>query len=441
MLVITFFLFFSFSITAQFSEQFKISIQERVDLEYTPSIAVGVIDSNGMHFYNYGKTKNENGKSVDEQTIYEIGSISKVFTSFLLAKMVEEGKMSLDDPIDKYLPDLEIPNYEGTKITLKHLATHNSGLPRLPKNLNIGENPEDPYAKYDDNMLVDFLESYELPFEPGTKYQYSNLGAGLLGYILAKENRMTLEDLFYEKIGKKIKAENTKINLTKEQKEQLGFGHAGGDIVPNWNFRDALEGGGAFKSNIVEMLSFMKTQLYLEGNKPSYSVKLTHKLQAEIGTKIGLGWHFYKKNIRWHNGGTGGYRSFCGIDLEKNRGVVILANSTYSVDDLGLHLLDDSKEILKPKAIAKVNSKIYKDYVGKYIVGGIMAMNVTTKNGKLYFQLFGQPAYRIYPESKTLYFMLGLDVEFEFVRDENGEVNSIIFEQNSYKQMAKRVKE
>ena len=103
MLVITFFLFFSFSITAQFSEQFKISIQERVDLEYTPSIAVGVIDSNGMHFYNYGKTKNENGKSVDEQTIYEIGSISKVFTSFLLAKMVEEGKMSLDDPIDKYL--------------------------------------------------------------------------------------------------------------------------------------------------------------------------------------------------------------------------------------------------------------------------------------------------------------------------------------------------
>jgi D-alanyl-D-alanine-carboxypeptidase/D-alanyl-D-alanine-endopeptidase len=168
---------------------------------------------------------------------------------------------------------------------------------------------------------------------------------------------------------------------------------------------------------------------------------LTHKLQAEIGTKIGLGWHFYKKNIRWHNGGTGGYRSFCGIDLEKNRGVVILANSTYSVDDLGLHLLDDSKEILNPKAIAKVNSKIYKDYVGKYIVGGIMAMNVTTKNGKLYFQLFGQPAYRIYPESKTLYFMLGLDVEFEFVRDENGEVNSIIFEQNSYKQMAKRVKE
>ena len=119
MLVITFFLFFPFSITAQFSEQFKISIQERVDLEYTPSIAVGVIDSNGMHFYNYGKTKNENGKSVDEQTIYEIGSISKVFTSFLLAKMVEEGKMSLDDPIDKYLPDLEIPNYEGTKITLK----------------------------------------------------------------------------------------------------------------------------------------------------------------------------------------------------------------------------------------------------------------------------------------------------------------------------------
>lgn len=440
MRIILFLLLISISMNAQFSEEFKASIQERVHQGYTPSISVGIIDSSGTHFYNYGITKNVDGKKVDESTIYEIGSISKVFTSLLLAEMVAEGKMSLDDPIEKYLPNVQVPDYQGVKITLKHLATHNSGLPRLPGNLNLGEDPENPYAHYDEKMLLDFLEKYKLSNKPGTKHEYSNLGAGLLGYILTKENEMSLEDLFYQKIGKRIFADNTKITLTNEQKEQLALGHAGGDIVPNWDFQDALAGGGAFKSNVSEMLSFLFLQLNLDENEITPATELTQELQAHIDTKMGLGWHFYKENIRWHNGGTGGYKSFCGIDLEKNRGVVILTNSTYSVDDLGLHLLDESQELQKPRAIAKVDSKIYQDYEGKFVVGGMMAVEVTSKNGKLYFQPFGQPAYRIYPASETLYFMLGVDVELEFIRDEDGIVNSFIFAQDKYKQEVKRVK-
>lgn len=423
---------------AQFSEDFKTSIQERVDNGYAPSIAVGVIDSNGVHFYNYGKAKN--GKNVDQETIYEIGSISKVFTSLLLAEMVAEGKMNLDDSIEEYLPNVQVPDYKGVKITLRHLATHNSGLPRLPDNLELGKDQSNPYADYDEKMLLDFLGKYKLLSEPGTKHEYSNLGAGLLGYILTKQSGMTLEGLFYEKVGKEISTDNTKITLTAEQKEKLALGHMDGEEVPNWDFQDVLAGGGAFKSSVVEMLSFLKMQLTLDENKPSSSIKLTQQMQADVDRKMGLGWHFYKENIRWHNGGTGGYKSFCGIDLEKNRGVVVLSNSTYSVDDLGLHILDKSEELQKPRAIAKVEAQIYEDYIGKYVLSGVMAVDVTTKNGKLYFQPFGQPAYRIYPESETLYFMLAVDVELEFVKDENGKVNSFIFEQNNYKQEAKRVK-
>lgn len=441
MRIILFQLLISISMNAQFSEEFKASIQDRVDQEYAPSIAVGIIDSNGMHFYNYGKTKNENGKNVDERTIYEIGSVSKVFTSLLLAEMVAEGKMNLDDPIEKYLPNVQVPDYKGIKITLKHLATHNSGLPRLPENLNIGEDPNNPYAHYDEKMLLDFLGKYKLLNEPGTKNEYSNLGAGLLGYMLTKESGMSLEDLFQEKVGNKIQHKNTVITLSALQKENLALGHAGGDVVPNWDFQDALAGGGAFKSTVFEMLSFLKMQLPLDGNKLSVAVQSTQKLQAHVQVKMGLGWHFFKDDIRWHNGGTGGYRSFCGIDVEKNRGVVVLTNSGYSVDDLGLHLLDESQELQEPRAIAKVDTQIYKDYVGKYIIGGMMAVEVTTKNGKLYFQPFGQPAYRVYPASETLFFMQGVNVELEFIKDENGKVNSFIFAQDNYKQKVKRVKE
>lgn len=440
MRIILFLLLISISMNAQFTEEIKASIQERVDLEYTPSIAVGIIDSSGMHFYNYGKTKNEDGKNVDERTIYEIGSISKVFTSLLLAEMVAEEKMNLDDPIEKYLPNVQVPDYKGIKITLKHLATHNSGLPRLPVNLNLGEDPDNPYAHYDEKMLFDFLGKYKLSSEPGTKHEYSNLGAGLLGYILTKESGMSLEDLFQKKVGDRLKFENTVTTLSASQKENLAIGHMGGDIVSNWDYQDALAGGGAFKSNVVEMLSFLKLQLLLDGNELSSAVKSTQKLQAHVDTKMGLGWHFFKDNIRWHNGGTGGYKSFCGIDLEKNRGVVVLTNSTYSADDLGLHLLDESEKLQKPRAIAKVDSKIYEDYVGKYVIGGMMAVEISTKDGKLYFQPFGQLAYRIYPESETLFFMLGVNIELEFTKDENGKVNSFIFAQDNYKQVVKRVR-
>ena len=132
------------------------------------------------------------------------------------------------------------------------------------------------------------------------------------------------------------------------------------------------------------MLLFLKMQLPLDDKIPSEAVKLTQELQAEVGRKMGLGWHFSKDHIRWHNGGTGGYKSFCGIDLEKNRGVVVLSNSTYSVDDLGLYLLGLTDELEGTRPIAKVDSKIYEEYVGKYLLSGIMIMEITTKNGKLY---------------------------------------------------------
>src|SRR5208283_4407870 len=120
-------------------------------------------------------------RALDGDTVFEIGSITKVFTALLLADMAQRGEVALTDPVSKYLPKgVKMPGRNGHAIMLQDLATHTSGLPRLPSNMK----PKDfmnPYADYTPELLYQFLSSYELPRDPGSKWEYSNLGAGLLG--------------------------------------------------------------------------------------------------------------------------------------------------------------------------------------------------------------------------------------------------------------------
>lgn len=420
-----------------FPNDLKENIQKRVAMKETPSIAVGIIDSTGTHFYSFGKTKYENGQQVDENTMYEIGSISKVFTSLLLAQMIAEGKMNLDDPIEKYLPNTKVPKYKEVKITLKHLATHASGLPSIPDNFTETESLENPYVNYGNKEMLEGLEATKLATQPGEGYAYSNFATGLLGYIVAKENGMTYEELFKQKVSRKLSMPNTTMTMTPKQKSQMAIGHDDDTAVSNWDF-DALAGCGAWRSNVKEMLQFLNYQLTLNGNKRTKAVELTQQLHASNGSKVGLGWHFYKE-LLWHNGGTGGYRSFCGIDLEKNRGIIVLTNSTSSVDDIGLHYLDSTVPLIEPRVVVKLDDKIYEDYVGKYVISGIVPMVVTYKEEKLKVQLMEQPAFRIFPASETLFFLKVVEAEIEFFRDENGKVKSLVLDQNGIKQEAKRV--
>ena len=336
-------------IAQDLSKEVEVEINKRVENRINQSIAIGIIDADGYQFYSFG-TNSNGGAKVDEHTIYEIGSISKVFTASLLVIAVSNKNLSIDDPIQWYLPDgVLIPKYDGKEITFGHLSDHTSSLPRLPGNMNP-KDPTNPYADYSVEQMYSFLTSHELRREIGSQYEYSNLAVGLLGHILALNANMSYEELL-SGITKSLKMKATKITMDDKMKANLAIGHDNGSPVNNWDL-PTLAGAGAIRSSVHDMVRFIDANL----NSESYPVfQTTHTVRHSKagGTRVGLGWHISKGSngdVIWHNGGTGGYKTFAGFVKETNQGVVVLSNSTESVDDIGMKLLNPAANLRIMKA-------------------------------------------------------------------------------------------
>jgi CubicO group peptidase (beta-lactamase class C family) len=188
---------------------------DRIDrLHQNVGIAVGIVDANGRRFVSHGNFSVKDSRPVGNDTVFEIGSTTKVFTSTILADMVQRGEVSLDDPVAKYLPaDVKIPQRGGKQITLIDLATHTSGLPRMPANF-APKDPGNPYADYTVANLFQFLSSYELTRDIGSKFEYSNMGVGLLGQALSRRAGMDYEALVRARVTGPLKMENTAIALS-----------------------------------------------------------------------------------------------------------------------------------------------------------------------------------------------------------------------------------
>ena len=339
------------------------NIEKRIEYGHSPSIVVGIIDAKGPKYYTFGKTTLD-GQKVDEHTIYEIGSISKTFTAILLAQLVKEGKVKLDDPVQKYLPEeVKMPTWKDQAITLGHLSDHTSSLPRLPDNLSPSDQ-SNPYADYTVEQLYEFLSDYELPREIGSVYEYSNLAQGLLGHVLGLIAGESYEDLVKKRIAKPLGMKATTIALSDKQKARLAPGHNGAQVVSNWDL-PTLAGAGAIRSSLHDMLNFMAANLGKKKNGLYAAMQLSHQARHDMaGTnRVGLGWHIgngAEGDFVWHNGGTGGYRTFSGFSPKTGRGVVVLTNSTQGADDIGFHLLDSNAPLqeVKPSATNAIKTAI-----------------------------------------------------------------------------------
>ncbi|HEY0590372.1 MAG TPA: serine hydrolase domain-containing protein, partial [Thermoanaerobaculia bacterium] len=318
-------------------------------------IVVGLVDAGGRRIVAHG-TFDGDGRPVDGDTIFEIGSATKVFTALLLADAALRGELALDDPVAKFLPaDVKVPERGGKKIALADLATHTSGLPRLPSNM-APKDPANPYADYGEKQLFEFLSSHELARDIGSRYEYSNLGAGLLGDALARRAKMTFPALVEARIAAPLGMKSTAASLSDQLRARLAPGHdRDRKRTGNWDF-DALAGAGALRSTANDMLTFVAANLGLAESPlaPAMAAMLkTRRPTGAPGLEIALGWHVSTRDGReivWHNGGTGGYRSFVGFDPKARTGVVVLANmfTEAGVDDIGRHLLDPSAPLLAP---------------------------------------------------------------------------------------------
>jgi serine-type D-Ala-D-Ala carboxypeptidase/endopeptidase len=310
------------------------------------ALVIGVWRPIGTQITGFGKVAG--GNPPNPSTMFEIGSITKVFTGIVLQRLVDEGLLKLGDVADQFLPNgLKLPQRDGRPITLRDLATHTSGLRRLPDNFRIRENP---YAKYSTKDLYECLSHTALQRPPGKDYEYSNLGFGLLGHILELRAGKPYEALIREKLLLPLGMTNTVIRLSAQQRARLAPGHdPKGQPTGNWEF-DVLAPAGAFRSSASDLLTFLSANLRPD-RRPFPSAlrgaQTTHFRSQTV--QVGLGWHKLETkdglNVIWHNGGTGGYVSFLGLAPRQQAGVVVLSNygdalaNDRSLDKLALEVL------------------------------------------------------------------------------------------------------
>ena len=433
----------------ELSKEIERVIRERVDKGYSVSIVVGVLDKDGSKFYNYGKFAKGSIQDVNENTIYEIGSTTKVFTSLILADMVEEGEISLDDPIDKFLPkEVKVPTRDGKKITLQHLATHTSGLPLIPENF-APEDWSNPYADYTVEDTYDFLSNYTLDRDIGAQYEYSNFGAGLLGHTLALKSGITYEQVVVNRICNELGLKNTTISLTPQQQVLLAKGHVGDTEVANFDWQ-ALAGAGALRSTASDMLTFLSAEMGLKETKLYPAMEKTQIAFAPTGTpgyEVGLGWHIFivkkfNSEIICHSGETGGYKSFMGFDKKNKKAVVVLSNSKGDISDIGFYILNQNFKLKTLKKAVEVDPSIYDDFIGEYEFAPNVTLTISREGDKLFARVTGQDKFEILPLSETRYFYKGeiVNAEISFTRDETGKVNELIWHEQEGDETAKRIK-
>lgn len=421
----------------------------RVAQGLNPGISMAYADGDRVEFYNNGQTQLEGGKPVDEHTVYEIGSISKVFTTVLLANEVLKGSMKLDDPIAKYLPEsVTVPTRNGKQITLKDLATHSSGLPRLPDNMEPAD-IKNPYADYTVAQMYGFISGYKLTRDIGSTYEYSNLGMGLLGHILALHANKPYEQLMLETIAKPLGMNETGITLTPAMKANLAVGHDEQvAITSNWDL-PTFAGAGAIRSSASDMLKFIKANSTNDGSDLHKAMELSHTIAFSDTTKnvtVGLGWHYSDdERIIWHNGGTGGYRAFTGFLKDNDKAVVVLTNSVFSVDGVGLNQLGQTLELTMPEKrtfpdVVTLDSEVLEGYVGRYQLAPTFSISIMQRDDQMFGQATGQQEFEIFASARDNFFLKAVEASITFSRDENGKVISMTLHQNGQDMPGLKVK-
>lgn len=422
----------------------KDSIEKRIKNEINPSIAIGIVDETGTKYFNFGKVSTS-GPLVNQHTIYEIGSITKVFTAILLAQQVIDGTVSLDDPINEYLPaEAAVPVMGSDEITFANLSDHTSGLPRMPKNF-APANPNNPFADYSVELMYAFISTYKPTREVGSEYEYSNLAQGLLGHILALNTRLPYEDLLIRNITGPLGMDETKITLNQEMTEHLAVGHNNGAEAENWDI-PTLAGAGAIRSSTHDMLKFLSANLGYTDTSLRQAMDMTYNVRHDKAgnMRVGLGWHFKagaEGDVIWHNGGTGGYRAFAGFVKESGKGVVVLTNSATGIDDIGFHLLDSNSKLTETKSkseAVEVSEETLELYVGNYELTPDFSIAISKEGTHLYGQATGQGRFELFAKSSTEFYLTVANAQIIFKVNDQA-VESLTLFQNGQEIIGKKI--
>lgn len=395
-------------------------------------LAAARIDGPAVELAAAGRRVAGEAGAPDADDLFEIGSLSKTFTALLLADMVVRRELALDDAVEAALPPgLKLRDSAGAPIRWVDLATHRSGLPRLPSNLTPAREA-DPYAAYDEDALHAFLAAWAPTRPRDASWEYSNLGFGLLGHALARRAGQDFEALLRERVLAPLGLQGMGLSLARpgrsEPTHRLRGHDASAKPVPGWHFQ-VLAGAGALLGSARHLARYAQAALGLVDHPLAEAFGLVLAPRAGgpgPANPIGLAWILAPLNgrqVATHDGGTFGFTSSIFLDPGRRRAAFVLSNAMLPVSDLALHLLDPAVPlrdlaaearaaqaapvVLAPAALAPL--------AGRYALNPQFKVVVRADGARLFAQASGQGEFELFARSAREFFarVTPLTIRFE----------------------------
>lgn len=417
-----------------------------IDKDIAKGVAVALIGAEGIRIVTVGQARQ--GEVLKESHLFEIGSITKTFTATLLALASEKGEVKLEDSVEQFLPaGLKLRDSEGQPIRLVDLATHRSGLPRLADNMLPGD-AKNPYADYTEGNLLDFLRHFKPTRARNAQYEYSNVGYGLLGYVLVRVAKApSFDALLKERIFTPLGMQQTTADAARQSDKTVQPHTSDGNPTPAWSFPIAHAGAGAIRASIADMGRYVQAIAGLRDSSLAKAFAVATPAREQGGGKlnpVGLAFVHYPLNERafvGHEGSTFGSFASMFVDLKSREGVVVLANAGTPLTEIALHLMDKRVPLSDrtfPKVV-DVAESVLKQYVGVYQLTEQMQITIRANGKNLTAQATQQAAFEIYPESDVRFFAKVAKIQFTFSDLKDGQAGSVLFEQGGFRRVAKRV--
>ena len=425
---------------ASISDRVRKHLRDRVAVGESPGIIIGVADRQGQIFASAGAPRlHAQGRPLDEKTVFEIGSITKTFTALLLQMAVDGGMVRMNDQLKKQLsPVLDLGAQVGG-ISLLQLATHCSGLPRMPDNFRPA-NPKNPYADYSQDQFFDWLRKVNLG-EP--HFSYSNAGMGLLGQLLEIRSGSKFESLMRTWIAVPLGLNDTVVSLSAEQRRRSAAPYSEGTALPMWDI-PTLAGAGALRSTASDVLRWSSLHAGIIDSPLRSAMEEVQSSQGKSGPgtgKVAIGWLIRPSsqgNLVWHSGGTGGTRAWTGFNRRAGRSVVVLANSSVIVDDIGFHLLDPDLPMRTPRKVAPASASLLRRCEGIFQIGKSQ-MTIKPDGSRLSVQITGQNLNPAYWEGNLSFFFRAVDAQLSFEEGADGKMKAVVLHQNGKNQRGERL--
>lgn len=417
---------------AQYSDAFISEVEKRMNMDQMPGISMAFVDEHGeVSYLNLGYTSLDKTQAPDEHTLYEIGSITKTFTASLLMMLLDERGLDADVTFNELIGldhRLQLPEPHGEAITLSHMLSHHSGIPRLPDNL-IPADDTDPYKDYTIEAMIEYTNSLSYNRAPGVEFEYSNHAYKLMGYLVSELSGKPYDEILAERITGPLGMNNTYREVPGSDLSRLAAGSAFGEPASSWHF-DEMRGLGELRSSVHDMAIYLKAQY---GHLEFYGDEIVRKAHEPVhemrgGRYMSNGWFVHKLDdgdvIVGHGGGTGGYRAFAGFSTETGRAAAVLTNSITEVGDIAMHLVNDSYDMRSLPDFTALDDDLANRLTGMYLNDNIGIMTITYTDGVLRGQIQGQPALPLELVENLTFRNTMVGAEVEFVMDEDDERSS-----------------